>query len=103
MPVMKHRSQLLTRFRFVRNCGLKQQFLDISRQIGPSLEYCTAQQIFWSSHHHVSYTSVAAQRRRDWFISEIGRALTQQMRPGVMVCRELSARIRRCRHARCQA
>jgi hypothetical protein len=44
MPVMKLCRQLLTRFRFARYCGLKQQFLDISRQIGPSLEYCTAKQ-----------------------------------------------------------
>jgi hypothetical protein len=35
MPVMKLRGQFLTRFRFTRYCGLKQQFLDISRQIGP--------------------------------------------------------------------
>jgi hypothetical protein len=35
MPVMKLCRQLLTRFRFARNCGLKQQFLDISQQIGP--------------------------------------------------------------------
>jgi len=56
MPVMKLRRQSLTRFRFAQNCGLKQQFLDISRQIGPSLEYCTAKQVFRSSHHYVSYT-----------------------------------------------
>jgi hypothetical protein len=46
MPIMEVRRQPLTLFGSARNCGLKQQFLDISRQIGPSLEYCTAKQIF---------------------------------------------------------
>jgi len=49
MPIVKLRRQSLTFFRLARNCGLKKQFLDISRQIGPSLEYCTAKQIFCSS------------------------------------------------------
>ncbi len=46
MAVVKFCRQSLTHFRFVRNCGFEQQFLNISRQIGPSLEYCTAEQIF---------------------------------------------------------
>jgi hypothetical protein len=46
MPIVKLRRQWLSFFGCARNCGLKQQFLDISRQIGPSLEYCTAKQIF---------------------------------------------------------